>query len=372
MKVLYFTRDYSPHDARFLNFLSQTEHQVYLLRLEGTAGKGNDRNLQANITEIDWLGGKRPQTWIDYPALQIDLQRVIKKIQPDLIHAGPIQKVASLVAQAGFSPLVSMSWGSDLLHDASSSSWMRWITHYTLQRTSVMIGDCKAVADKAEEFGLSKKNMVLFPWGVDLKYFSPGPADIIRKQLGWEKNFVILSTRSWEPIYGVDLLVSSFAMAVEKEPGLRLLIQGQGSQEKEIKKLVEKSNVEQKVHFGGTVSLKDLPDIYRSADLYVSASHSDGSSVSLMEALACGVPVLVSKIPGNLEWITNDKNGWIFRDGDMNDLTSSMIALSRRKDLAKVAKNCRALAVERADWSRNSQKLLQAYDLAMKVKGKAK
>ena len=56
--------------------------------------------------------------------------------------------------------------------------------------------------------------------------------------------------------------------------------------------------------------------MYRAADLYLSASHSDGSSVSLMEALGCGLPVLVSDIPGNREWVTDGEQGWLFPDGD--------------------------------------------------------
>jgi glycosyltransferase involved in cell wall biosynthesis len=372
VKILYFTRDYSPHDDRFLSALGQSEHQIYLLRLEGNPGAQKNRTLPNRVSEVFWLGGKRPQAWIDYPALLVDLQRVIRQVQPDIIHAGPIQSVASLVAQTGFKPLVSMSWGSDLLVDADSSAWMRWMTRFTLQKTSVLVGDCQAISQKAQTFGFPEERIVLFPWGVDLQHFSPGSGNALRKKLGWNKAFILLCVRSWEPLYGVDLVVRTFVQAVQAEPRLRLILLGGGSQEEEIKGLVEKNGLQEVIHFGGQVGLEDLPDYYRAADLYVSASHSDGSSVSLMEALACGKPALVSDIPGNREWITNEETGWLFKDNDERELIEEMLAASHRKDLENIGKNARFLASQRANWNQNSKKLLEAYELAKKVESKGK
>ena len=120
-----------------------------------------------------------------------------------------------------------------------------------------------------------------------------------------------------------------------------------------------------KVVFHGTASTNELPDVYRSADLYMSASHSDGSSVSLMEALACGLPVLVSDIPGNREWVFDGQQGWLFKDGDVQDCTRKMqLALSGMKDFENMAKSNRKLAEDRADWKKNFPVLLEAYDLA--------
>ena len=75
-----------------------------------------------------------------------------------------------------------------------------------------------------------------------------------------------------------------------------------------------------RVQFGGQVSQRDLPRWYHKADLYISPSHIDGSSVSLMEALACGLPALVSDIPANREWVSEGVNGWLFPDGNADIL----------------------------------------------------
>ena len=119
------------------------------------------------------------------------------------------------------------------------------------------------------------------------------------------------------------------------------------------------------VYFGGFASRADLPGIYRSADVYVSASHSDGSSVSLMEALACGKPALVSDIPGNREWIQTGVQGWLFKDGDAHELAAKMESICENGVEPLLATNARLLAEARADWGRNFQSLMDAYELAL-------
>ena len=107
----------------------------------------------------------------------------------------------------------------------------------------------------------------------------------------------------------------------------------------------------------------DLPRWYHMADLYISPSHVDGSSVSLMEALASGLPCLVSDIPGNREWVEDGVNGWLFRDGDADDLAEKILsAIKNRKSFRKIGEAARKTAEQKADWKKNFGKLLEAYD----------
>jgi glycosyltransferase involved in cell wall biosynthesis len=88
-----------------------------------------------------------------------------------------------------------------------------------------------------------------------------------------------------------------------------------------------------------------------------------------MEALACGLPCLVSDIPANLEWVTEGRNGWLFPDGDAGALAAAVLnAYANRESLAAVGRGARAVAEEKADWNRNFHKLLEAYDLALRLK----
>jgi len=368
VRILYFARDYTPHDHRFLSAITAAGHQVNLLRLERESLQREDRPVPSQVELIHWSGGQQPFRWGMLAHLLPELRSVIRRVNPDLIHAGPIQKTAFLTALSGFQPLVSMSWGSDLLLDADRSVWMRRITEFTLKRTTVLMGDCEAVKQKASLFGFPAERFCLFPWGVDLQMFSLGEDDGFRQRVGWEKAFILLCLRAWEPLYGVDVVIRAFVRAAQQISQLRLILLGSGSQAAEIRRILLEHGMTERVYFGGQVSNRELPRFYRAADLYVSASHSDGSSVSLLEALACGKPVVVSDIPGNREWVTPGQQGWLFPDGDVDALTACLLeAVGTPCQLVKMGAAARRLAEERADWNRNAAKMLEGYELALRL-----
>lgn len=376
MRILYFSRGYTPHDYRFLTSLADSGQDVCFLRLEGNGRQVEDRALPPSIQQIPWRGGKAAFRWRDVPSLLGGLREVLRQVQPDILHAGPIQNVAFLAALSGYRPLVAMSWGSDLLKDADRNAWYRWVTRFTLSRATVLIGDSQSVRDKAVSFGFPAERIFFFPWGIDLKQFSPHDAGDpqatdLRARLGWQENFVILSLRSWEPVYGVDVMLRGFALAARQAPELRLLLFGGGSLAGMVHRLIQEHDLQDKVYLGGQVNQQDLSRIYRAADLYASAAHSDGSSVSLMEALGSGLPALVTDIPSNREWIADGVQGWLFPDNNPQSLAQCILA-ARRDPVLRSAMGhaARARAEERADWQKNFQVLQTGYAAALRLAGK--
>jgi glycosyltransferase involved in cell wall biosynthesis len=383
MRILYFTRDYSTHDHRFLSALQKTGHKIYYLRLERRGHQLEDRSLPAGVEQVPWSGGRSAVSLRDVPHLLTDLKRVIRLTKPDLIQSGPLQTAAFLAALAGFQPLVSMSWGYDLLQDAQRNIFWKWVTRFTLSRSAVMVGDCATIRQRARYFGMPDDAIVTFPWGVDIQHFSPADAlapGAIREINPSERKpgvkttspFILLSTRGWEPIYGVDVIAQAFVQAARQRPELHLFLLGNGSQANELRSIFLAGGVIERVHFHGQVTQANLPRYYRAADLYVSASHSDGTSISLLEAMACGRPALVSDIPGNCEWVSPEKEGWLFPDGSVPGLANAMLAaVEQRSKLADMGHAARALVEKRGNWEENFPKLLQAYDLAFKRMGYA-
>jgi len=363
LRLLYFTEADSPHDQRFLSALAGTGHQVFALRQKQCQPKTIE-----GIIELTWPS--RNPNWSYWGGWQNaceQLREMLARTKPDLVHAGPIQGPALLAALSGFQPLVTMSWGSDILVRAHRSPWTRFGTKIVLDRTSVFLADCQTVADEAKTYGFSGENIIQFPWGVNLEHFSPknGRKDgqRLRASLGWEENFIILCNRSWYPIYGVDVLAKAFVRSLSENDSLRLILAGTGPQSDEILSIL--APVADKVYLTGRVDAEALPGIYSAADLFVSPSHSDGSSVSLLEAMACSRPVLVSDIPSNKEWITPGEAGELFRDGDPVSLKEKMIRMADDPDLEKYGSRARALAEKRANWDENFQKLLTAYQMAL-------
>lgn len=206
---------------------------------------------------------------------------------------------------------------------------------------------------------------VIFPWGVDLDRYTPKNWQTDKREDG----ITLFCSRSWEPLYGIDVLVQAFVKAAQTRPELSLLLLGGGSQGARIRQILINGGVLDRVTFGGQVSQTGLPRWYHWADVYVSPSHVDGTSVSLLEALASGLPCLVSDIPGNREWVTEGQNGWLFPDGDVEALAAKILQVMDQRDaLPKIGRAARALAEERADWTKNSAKLMQTYARALQLK----
>ena len=357
MKVIYFSLDYTPHDQRFLSALSESDHKIFYVRLQKGPRQTESRPVPANVEIVPWAGGQKLFSWRDLPQLVLDFRRIVNSIKPDLVHAGPIQTCAFIAALAGVRPLLTMSWGFDLMKDVHRNRWWEFATRYTLKRSSFFTSDANVTRDMAVKYGMNPAKTVVFPWGVDLERFQPDPAHAFGGD-----SFTLFCNRSWEPNYGVDVLARAFVSVTRQRQDVSLLLLGGGSQGAAIRRILINGGAEGYTTFPGHINNAELPRYYQMADLYISPSHVDGSSVSLMEALACGLPCLVSDIPANKEWVREGYNGWLFRDNDHNELAAKILkAIEQREKLPEIGQNARATAEEKANWQKNVQILLGAY-----------
>lgn len=337
-------------------------YETHWLRLERGNKNDDSRPVPAGvIQEPEWK--IRSLTWKKVSTQVRQLKSVIARAKPDIIHAGPIHKVAFLAALGKIKPLISMSWGSDLLLDAKKSIITRWLCSYTLKRSQGFIGDCRVVHQAALDLGFIGEESAIFPWGIDLNLFHPEKRGFYRRQLGYENEILFLCTRSFETLYGVDHIIRAFGLMTKKRNDLRLFLMGDGTQRDKLIKLTSDLGLKDKIYFAGRKTNDELPPYYAACDFYLSASHSDGSSVSLMEALASGLPPIVSDIPANREWIKHGENGWLFVKGDENGLAELAISLLENPMLVqKVRENARKTAEKRADWNVNKMELKRLYD----------
>ena len=265
MRIIYFSLDYSPHDHRFLSALANTEHEVFYVRLQRGNRQTEDRPVPARIQQVLWAGGQKPFEWRDLPRLVWDFRRLVREIKPDLVHAGPIQTCAFIAVLSGFRPVLTMSWGFDLMKDVERGRWWQFATRYTLKRSSYFTSDANVTRDKAVAYGMDPARTVVFPSGVDLAHFSPEPRN---NQPGkTEPGFSLFCNRSWEPNYGVDVLARAFVKVAQQRPTVSLLLLGGGSQGALIRQILTTGGVLDQVSFVGQVGQKELPRFYRMADL---------------------------------------------------------------------------------------------------------
>ncbi len=359
MRILYFTRSDSVHDQRFMAALAESEHEAYVLRLYD-----GDFKTPQGVTPLSWKGIKGPLRLWQIPTLVLRLKKLLEELKPDLVHAGPLHDLAYLVAKTGYKPLLSMSWGFDLMRDVNMDAGMASRARFALAHSKALITDAQCSADKAVELGFDSERICIFPWGVDIEKFSPQA--VVASGKRWREaqdlqdKTVLLCLRSMEPNYGVDVLAKAFAIAASQQDDLRLLLLGDGSQRGEIEKIFNDAGVSDNVYFGGRVPNAELGLYYGAADIYVTPSHVDGSSVSLMEAMACGLPSLVSDIPANLEWVRDGENGWVFPDNDHESLAKILPKL-KSYDWRAMGHQARLDAQEKANWHENKLKLLDCY-----------
>jgi glycosyltransferase involved in cell wall biosynthesis len=177
-----------------------------------------------------------------------------------------------------------------------------------------------------------------------------------------------------EKLYGCDVLVDAFITSAKTDDRLCLLMLGDGTQKDMLMRKIAYAGFSERVKFVGFIPETRITAYFQACDIYVSASHTDGSSVSLLQAMACGIPPLVSDIPGNREWVTPGQNGWLFDDGDRIGLSGLMTTVSSSPQLrTRYGSNSRHIVEEKADWAKNSRKLEDAYEQAIKIHhGRAK
>ena len=366
MRVLYFSRGYSPHDWRFLSELGRPRHDVFFLRLRPGAETLEARPLPDGVTPIEWpAGGAWSAGPLRWWRLVRDLRAVFRDVRPDVVHAGPVHSSGLLTALAGFKPLLLMSWGSDLLADADRNFLWRAAARFALRGSALLLVDSNAGRAKAKALtAYADDRIVVLPWGVDLDAFRPRPSLLpLKRDLGWEGKPTLLSLRSWEKVYGIEVLLEGFARALRHQPDLRLILAGHGSLAHRVDAIIRTRNLSHAVCRPGRVPNAQVPDYLALADLYVSASFSDGTSVSLLEAMACGLPAVVTDLPTNREWVEEQRNGWLYTAGDAAALAVKIEdAFADPVRLAAMGREAQRVAQQGADWKANVGRLLAAYD----------
>lgn len=161
-------------------------------------------------------------------------------------------------------------------------------------------------------YGISPQRMTVVPCGVDLQQFKPLDRTQARASLGLNGKSVLLFVGRPDPLKGGELLIQ--AAQLLRQPATVVMVGGslEGDPELErLQALARKQGLDDKVHFVGAIPQEDLPRFYSAADLVVIPSHYESFGLVAVEALACGTPVIATKV-GGLQYIVQDgKNGFL-------------------------------------------------------------
>jgi glycosyltransferase involved in cell wall biosynthesis len=200
-------------------------------------------------------------------------------------------------------PLVISALGTDinlLLTYRLARRMIRWAG----ERAAAMITVCEALRSEMIRSGMDGRRITTLRNGVDLDLFKPGDRALLRQTLGMD-GFTLLSVGHLDPRKGHEHIIA----ALPALPDVRLMIAGSGPDLKKLVALAAAMGVADRVTFLGAMPQDRLRDYYGAADALVLASSREGWANVLLEAMACGTPVVASNVWGTPEVVQTPAAG---------------------------------------------------------------
>lgn len=171
----------------------------------------------------------------------------------------------------------------------------------------------------------------------------------LRKKYGYdEKDFILIYIAEFIPRKNHIFLLNAIPALKEQIASLKVILPGRGTLLKDMKKLAVDLEIDDIVKFLGY--RKDIADLCRASDVYVSVSHQEGLPVSVIEAMACGLPIVASDIRGHRDNVVDGENGFLFAHGDDKRMCDGVLNIYKSIELHE-------------RFSKNSVELAKKYDL---------
>ena len=230
------------------------------------------------------------------------LKTAIKEFKPDFLHAHYASSYGLLGAISEFHPYFISVWGSDVLLFPKNLINKK-IIRYNFKKADRIIVSSQILKKESQKY--TSKDISIIPFGVDTDLFKP-----LKSQTN--DKIVIGTVKSLERIYGIDILLDAFAIIKKALPNknIELHLIGIGSQEENLSNQAKTLGVLDSVKFLGNLIQTDLPSAYSKFAIAVFLSRSESFGVSILEASACKIPVVVSATGGLLEVVDNKITGF--------------------------------------------------------------
>lgn len=263
----------------------------------------------------------------------------------DLVVAGPLLAPLFWATEKSTAPILGISWAYDLNEEAKHSDVRTKIVE-SLNFVGAVIVDAFYVEDLLRNsFGFCGRVEVI-PFGVELSCFQSSKPQA--------KNLLkIIAPRGWGGIHSNETILDALEhVNVEFES---LLFCGAGDA-RPFKSAYEATHADMnRIQFAEQFHHDNYLEVLSESDIFISASKSDGSSVSLLEAMAAGKICITSNFGSNLEWIESGVNGFTFNNGDSLDLarTINLVLSLNVEERFRIASEAKTTAEAKANWEIN-------------------
>lgn len=319
------------NSAPKLNNIKNVELTVLVL---GKGGKIAEQLMSLGIEVVVW--DKNPR--IPNILLLFQLKSFLKKIKPDVLH--------SQGAEANFHGILAAAWagvpriiGEEIGLPNHHSYW-KYIFKYAYAKANKIIAISEAVKNRIVNLGevSGEKVEVIYNPIQNLNDFKSSISKIKNSQ---NDKFIFVTTGRLVPIKNLERLIEAFSQLISHPANIELHIIGDGPNREKLEKLCQIKGISEQVRFSGFQ--QDVFSFLKNADVFVLPSLSEGSSVSLAEAMAVGLPSIVTKIGGAGEILGDSNSGFLIdpvNTSELKDAMQSMLTLSQedRKAMGQRAK----------------------------------
>ncbi len=197
--------------------------------------------------------------------------------------------------------------GSDINYLTRQRLRRRAIT-WALRNSTGVFCVSEDLRKKVIDLGIAAEKVFVVPNGIEADRFKRMDKAEARAALGLDKAAKLLVCISrLDPEKGIDVLIDAFSLVKEKD--VQLIIAGWGTEEENLKKRVERLGLQDRVRFAGNVPHGEVPEWLNAADLFVIASRNEGYPNALVEAMACGLPIVATRVGGVPEIVTSPDIG---------------------------------------------------------------
>ena len=260
---------------------------------------------------------------------------------------------AALLARHFGKPLTITARGTDL-NLIPAHALPRRMMQWAAGHADASIGVCNALVDVLRGWGVPEPKLHVMRNGVDLQRFKPVPPAEARARLGMAADQpMLLSVGHLIERKGHHLAVAAMPALLKRFAGAQLLIVGEGEERARLQQQIAALGLERSVRLVGAIANFELATWYSAADALILASSREGWANVLLEAMACGTPVLATRIWGTPEVVANDSVGLLVDTREGEALAAAALQLlNQPRDRAQVRRYAEGFGWE---WTSKAQ-----------------
>ena len=311
MRILFFADASSVHTRRWVAAVAERGAQAVVITRQPAEVPGASEVIAVapGTDKASWFAA--------LPQVRRVAREVAARFRPDLVHGHYVTSYGLWATACGLpQPKVLTAWGSDILVTPRQSRLMRMVVAWSMHHADLVTADSMDMIEEIARYHPAGPCHQIL-WGADTDKFVPAtPAE----------GFEIVSLRNWEPNYNIDVILSAFAGLVAQRPQTpaRLHLLGGGVLKDELMRRAQALGVQDQVQFHGRVGDAEMVAAIQRSRVSVSVPSSDATSVSVLESMACGLPIIASALPANHQ-LVDAQGGWIVPVGDATALTQALL-----------------------------------------------